>query len=136
MAAATQNQALNAQGFFYGNILDRSLGDIGNTVRAKRPARIPTVLTHSEETEIIVLLPEPHKLIALLMYITGLRAVEVCRLRINDIDFDTVRSGKGGRDGSGIRKAQTLFGHADVPGTQIYNHILGNAFAGVESPFG
>ena len=72
-----------------------------------------------------------------------LLAVEDCRLRIKDIDFDTVRSGKGGRDrttllrrGSGIRKSQTLFGHADVPGTQIYNHILGNAFAGVESLFG
>tara|TARA_Y100001968_G_scaffold306610_1_gene323586 strand:- start:468 stop:605 length:138 start_codon:yes stop_codon:yes gene_type:complete len=45
-------------------VLDRSLGDI---VRAKRPARIPTVPTHSDATQIIGLLPEPHKLVALLM---------------------------------------------------------------------
>lgn len=124
-------------------MLDRTLGDIGDTVLAKRPDHIPTVLTHNAATQIIVLLREPRKLIASLMYGSGLHVVESCRLRINDIDFDTVRSKKGGKDrttllcrGSGIRTAQTLFGHADVPGTQIYNHILGNAFAGVESPFG
>ena len=102
VAAATQNQALNALVFLYGKVLDHPLGDIGATVRAKRPARIPTVLTHSEATQIIGLLPEPHKLIASLMYGSGLRVVEACRLRIKDIDFDrqiiTVRSGKGDKD--------------------------------------
>lgn len=74
-------------------------------------------------------------------------SLEMGPAEVKDTDFDrqiiTVRSGKGGKDqttllrrGNGIRTAQTLFGHADVPGTQIYNHILGNAFAGVESPFG
>lgn len=102
VAAATQNQALNALVFLYGKVLDRPLGDIGDTVRAKRPARIPTVLTHGEATQIIALLQEPHKLIASLMYGSGLRVVEACRLRIKDIDFDrqiiTVRSGKGDKD--------------------------------------
>jgi len=60
------------------------------------------VLTHGEATQIIALLPEPHKLIASLMYGSGLRVVEACRLRIKDIDFDrqiiTVRSGKGEKD--------------------------------------
>ena len=64
VAAAKQNQALNALVFLYGKVLDHPLGDIGATVRAKRPARTPTVLTHSEATQIIGLLPEPHKLIA------------------------------------------------------------------------
>ena len=67
VAAATQNQALNALVFLYGKVLDRQLGDIGDTVRAKRPARIPTVLTHSEATLVIALLPEHHKPAASLM---------------------------------------------------------------------
>tara|TARA_B100002003_G_scaffold243304_1_gene267529 strand:- start:295 stop:867 length:573 start_codon:yes stop_codon:yes gene_type:complete len=102
VAPATQNQALNALVFLYAKVLDQPLGDTGDTVRAKHPARIPTVLTHGEATQIIALLPEPHKLIASLMYGSGLRVVEACRLRIKDIDFDrqiiTVRSGNGDKD--------------------------------------
>lgn len=112
VAAATQNQALNALVFLYGKVLDRPLGDIGDTVRAKRPARIPTVLTHGEATQIIALLPEPHKLIASLMYGSGLRVVEACRLRIKDIDFDrqiiTVRSGKGDKDRTTLLPASLI----------------------------
>ena len=109
VAAATQNQALNALVFLYAKVLDRPLGDIGDTIRAKRPARMPTVLTHTEATHIIGLLPEPHKLLSSLMYGSGLRVVEACRLRIKDIDFDrhiiTVRSGKGDKDRSTLLPA-------------------------------
>jgi integrase len=112
VTAATQNQALNALVFLYGKVLDRPLGDIGDTVRAKRPARIPTVLTHGEATQIIALLQEPHKLIASLMYGSGLRVVEACRLRIKDIDFDrqiiTVRSGKGDKDRTTLLPASLI----------------------------
>ncbi|WP_120993511.1 integron integrase [Stutzerimonas urumqiensis] len=102
VAAATQNLALNAIVFLYAKVLETPLGDIGATIRAKRPPRLPTVLTHAEATEIIQLLPSPYDLMASLMYGAGLRVVETARLRIKDIDFDrqviTVRDGKGGKD--------------------------------------
>lgn len=102
VAAATQNLALNAIVFLYAKVLETPLGDIGATIRAKRPPRLPTVLTHTEATEIIHRLPSPYDLMASLMYGAGLRVVETARLRIKDIDFDrqviTVRDGKGGKD--------------------------------------
>lgn len=102
VAAATQNQALNALVFLYGKVLDRPLGDIGTAIRAKRPPRLPTVLSHSEAVAIIRRLPQPQRVIAGLMYGSGLRLVEAARLRVKDIDFErsviTVRNGKGGKD--------------------------------------
>lgn len=102
VAAATQNQALNALVFLYAKVLDRPLGDIGGAVRAKRPRRLPTVLSHAEAVAIIRRLPHPYRLMAALMYGAGLRVTETARLRVKDIDFDhaviTVRNGKGGKD--------------------------------------
>jgi len=102
VAAATQNQALNALVFLYGQVLEQPLGDIGKVVRAKRPARLPTVLTHSEASAIIERLAEPYRLMASLMYGAGLRVTECARLRIKDLDFlrhtIVVRDGKGGKD--------------------------------------
>lgn len=102
VAAATQNLALNASVFLYTKVLEMPLGDIGETIRAKRPPRLPTVLTHAEATELIQRLPTPYALMASLMYGAGLRVVETARLRIKDVDFDrqviTVRDGRGGKD--------------------------------------
>lgn len=112
VAAATQNQALNALVFLYSKVLEQPLGDIGETIRARKSIRIPTVLTHEEAIRIIALLKEPYGLIASLMYGSGLRVVEACRLRLKDVDFDrqviTVYSGKGDKDRTTLLPASLI----------------------------
>jgi integron integrase len=102
VAAATQNQALNALVFLYKRVLDRPLGDIGEAVRAKRPRRLPAVLSHEQAMRIIGRLREPYHTLAGLMYGAGLRLTEAARLRVDDVNFElgtlTVRDGKGGKD--------------------------------------
>jgi integron integrase len=102
VAASTQNQALNALVFLYARVLEKPLGDIGSAVRAKRPPRLPVVLSHDEAMAIIGELESPYRLMASLMYGSGLRLVECARLRIKDLDFSrqliVVRDGKGGKD--------------------------------------
>ena len=102
VSASTQNLALNAQVFFYRETLGRSDLDIGSFVRAKRPRRLPTVLTHGEVTLLLQKLSGTQRLMAALMYGTGMRLMECSRLRVLDIDFGygqiTVRNAKGGKD--------------------------------------
>ena len=102
VAAATQNQALNALVFFYDKVLEQPLGNISGVVRAKRPKRLPVILTHAETQAVIRALGMPHSLIVSLLYGAGLRVTEAARLRVKDIDFAsqtiTVRDGKGGKD--------------------------------------
>lgn len=102
VAAATQNLALNALVFLYKQVLNRPLALIEGVTRAKKPPKLPTVFSHQEAMAVIEKLPNPHQLIASLMYGAGLRVSEACRLRIKDIDFNNhviiVRSGKGDKD--------------------------------------
>ncbi len=102
VSPATQNQALNALVFLYRHVLDRPLGDILGTVRAKRPERLPVILTRTEVRQLFAHLDGPHWLPACLLYGSGLRLMECIRLRVKDLDFDhraiTVRCGKGGKD--------------------------------------
>lgn len=101
VAASTQNQALNALVFLYARVLEQPLGEIGTAVRAKRPPRLPVVLSHDEAMAIVALLEPPHRLMASLMYGSGLRVVETTRLRVKDIDFFqlviTVRNEREGK---------------------------------------
>jgi len=98
----TQNQALNALVFLYKHVVGRPLGDILNAVRAKRPQRLPVVLSRDEVRDLFQHLDGPHWLPACLLYGSGLRLMECLRLRVKDLDFDhraiTVRCGKGGKD--------------------------------------
>jgi len=102
VAAATQNQALNALSFLYKRVLDREFGDLGAIVRAKKPRRLPVVLTRSEVIELLSRLDGVHRLAAGLMYGAGLRLMETIRLRAKDLDLErrelVIRNGKGGRD--------------------------------------
>ncbi len=102
MAAATQNQALNAICFLYRRVLDREVGDLGAMVRAKKPRRLPVVLARSEVIELLARLEGVHRLAAGLMYGAGLRLMEAVRLRAKDLDLErgelVVRNGKGDRD--------------------------------------
>jgi integron integrase len=102
VAASTQNQALAALLFLYRHVLGRSIGDLGDVVRARRPQRLPVVLTRDEVKAVLAHLDGDIVLIAGLLYGAGLRLGECLRLRVQDLDFAraeiTVRDGKGGKD--------------------------------------
>lgn len=103
VAASTQNQALNALVYFYREVLDQPVDDLlAGLPRAKRPARLPTVLTQDEVGRILSHLSDVYWLLGSLMYGSGLRLMESVRLRVKDLDFQNravvVRDGKGGRD--------------------------------------
>lgn len=102
VAAATQNQALNALVFMYRDVLDRPLGQFVGIVRAKRPQRLPVVLTPEEVGRILQALKGMYWLIGCLQYGSGLRLLESVRLRVKDLDFEhraiLVRDGKGAKD--------------------------------------
>ena len=102
VAAATQNQALNAIAFLYRRVLDREVGDLGSMARAKKRRYLPVVLTRSEVIDLLSRLEGVNSLAAGLMYGAGLRLMETVRLRIKDLDLErgelVVRNGKGGRD--------------------------------------
>ena len=103
VSASTQNVALNAIVFMYRHVIERPLDDsIQGIVRAKRPRKLPVVLSTQEISLLLQQLEGTHWLVACLLYGSGLRLVEALRLRIQDIDVDRlalfVRSGKGGKD--------------------------------------
>jgi len=102
VAASTQNQALCALVFLYRHVLQKELGEFGDIVRAKRPVRLPEVLTREEIKRLMTHMDGIYKLMAGLMYGAGLRLMETVRLRVKDVDFGynriTVRDGKGGKD--------------------------------------
>ena len=102
VAASTQNQALNALLFLYRAVLRQDLERPIDAIRAKRPQRLPTVLTPEETRTVIGFLSGIHQLMAKLLYGSGLRLMECLRLRVKDLDFSQrqilVRDGKGAKD--------------------------------------
>ena len=102
VSPSTQNQALSALLFLYKNVLEQQLDWLEDVVRAKRPRRLPVVLTHAEVTSLLAEIQGVNGLIARLLYGTGMRQMECLRLRIKDMDFHYrqihVRSGKGNKD--------------------------------------
>jgi integron integrase len=102
VAASTQNQALNALVFLYDQVLQKPFGEMDEFIRAKRPRRLPEVMTREEVETLLAEMDGVTGLMAGLMYGSGLRLMECVRLRVKDIDFAkneiTVRDGKGKKD--------------------------------------
>lgn len=103
VAAATQNQALSAILFLYREVLDLPLPWLDDVVRARKPARLPVVLTRKEVAALRAQIADPQiSLIVDLLYGGGLRVMEAVRLRIKDVELERgeilVRDGKGGKD--------------------------------------
>jgi integron integrase len=102
VAASTQNQALSALLFLYQQVLERKLDYIDKVERVKRPAKIPVVFTRDEARAVLARLKGDYRLMAHLLYGSGLRLLECLRLRVKDIDFGyrqiVVREAKGMRE--------------------------------------
>jgi integron integrase len=102
VSASTQNQALSAILFLYKEVLNKKVEWLDGVVRAKKRKRLPVVLKHDVVLQLLDQLQGTYKLLAYLIYGSGLRLMEAVRLRIKDVDLDygqiTVRSGKGDKD--------------------------------------
>jgi len=102
VSASTQNQALSALLFLYKEVLKQEIGWLQNVERAKKSARLPIVLTRDEVHKLFSHLRGTARLMAGLLYGSGLRLMECVRLRVKDVDFGyariTVRDTKSGRD--------------------------------------
>ena len=102
VSASTQNQALAALLFLYKQVLGIELPWLDDVVRAKKPQRLPVVLTVAEMQRLLARLEGSHGLMARMLYGTGMRLMECVRLRVKDVNFERheiiVRDGKGGKD--------------------------------------
>ena len=102
VSASTQNQALSALLFLYRHVIGREVGDLGEVIRARKPTRLPVVMTREEVKAVLANLTADKWLMASLMYGAGLRLMECLRLRVQDIDFSRheilVRDGRGAKD--------------------------------------
>ncbi|AYH44789.1 integron integrase [Azoarcus sp. DN11] len=103
VSAATQGQALSAILFLYREVLEQPLPWLDEVTRAKRPARLPSVMSREEVQRLIAAVDDPlMNLVVALLYGTGMRVLEALRLRVKDVDFGRgeilVREGKGNKD--------------------------------------
>ncbi|HZW25925.1 MAG TPA: integron integrase [Gallionella sp.] len=102
VSASTQNQALSALLFLYREVLGIVLPWMDTMVRAKKPQRLPVVLSRTEVDRVLERMEGTYGLMARLLYGTGMRLMECVRLRVKDVDFERreilVREGKGGKD--------------------------------------
>ena len=102
VSASTQNQALAALLFLYKQVLKQDLPWLGEVVRAKKPSRLPVVLSIQEVQQVLGHLEGEARLVTRLLYGAGLRLMEALRLRVKDVDFSRnellIRDGKGQKD--------------------------------------
>jgi integron integrase len=102
VSASTQNQAFSALLFLFRDVLGRELAGLNHVPRARLPERLPIVLTREEVAAVLRQMRGTPRLMCALMYGSGLRLLECCRLRVKDLDFSRqellIRDGKGQRD--------------------------------------
>lgn len=118
VSASTQNQALSALLFLYKHVLRIELPWLDDVVRAKRPERLPVVLTREETQRLLALLEGEVALVAGLLYGAGMRLMEAVRLRVKDVDF--ARREILVRDGKGMKDRVTLLPQAVVAPLQLH----------------
>jgi integron integrase len=140
VAASTQNQALSALLFLYKQVLKKEFAWLEGVERAKKPTRMPVVLTPEEVRKIFSHLQGDTQLMAGLLYGSGLRLMECVRLRVKDVDFGyasiTVRDGKGAKDRVTmlpVNLAQGLQTHLAKKKLQ-HEQDLGDGFGSVYLP--
>lgn len=141
VAASTQNQALAALLFLYKEVLGLELPWLHGIVRAKKPRRLPTVLSRAEVKAVLANLDGVSWLVASLLYGSGLRLSEALRLRVKDVDLAhpeiVVRDGKGGKDRVTVlpdNLVEPLRIHLARVKEQ-HEEALRQGYAGVELPF-
>lgn len=102
VSASTQTQALSALLFLYRHVLGTEMGWLDGLARARGPTRLPVVLTREQVDAVLAVLEGVPRLVAMLLYGSGLRLMEAHRLRVKDLEFDKgqvqVRRGKGRTD--------------------------------------
>jgi integron integrase len=142
VAASTQNQAFSALLFLYQQVLERKLDFIDNVQRVTRPAKLPVVFTPSEARAVLAHLKGDYRLMAELLYGSGLRLMECLRLRVKDIDFGynriSVRDGKGMRERVALLPQQVrrpLRAHLDRV-KELHRQDLARGGGKVYLPFG
>jgi integron integrase len=140
VSASTQNQALCALVFLYRHVLGQNLGWLDDVVRAKRPQRLPVVLTRPEVKALLGALEGVHWIMASLLYSAGLRLLECLRLRVKDIDFAScqilLREGMGHKGRRTMLPAavqEPLAAHLEHV-RQRHQHDLAHGFGRVYVP--
>ncbi len=141
VAASTQNQALQAILFLYREVLDRPIGQRLDYLYAKRPQRLPTVLTREEAQRTLAALEGTPKLVAQLLYGSGLRLLEALRLRVKDLDFAQHQIIV--RDGKGFKDRVTILPESLIPALQehlarvklLHENDLAEGFGSVYLPY-
>ena len=140
VASSTQNQALSALLFLYRHVLDDEFGWLDDIVRANRPKRLPTVLSHEEIKRVLTHLDGKPSLLVRLLYGSGMRGIEALRLRVKDLDLQrlqiTVYQAKGNKDRRTMLPKSLV---ADLK-TQLeqvriqHEYAMANGFGGVALP--
>ncbi|HSD52299.1 MAG TPA: integron integrase [Candidatus Methylomirabilis sp.] len=141
VSASTQNQALSALLFLYRHVLGRRIGELGDVVRARRPSRLPVVLTRHEVKTLLGQLTGDRWLMASLMYGAGLRLMECLRLRVQDVDLAAGQIVV--RDGKGFKDRVTMVPEAVKPPLQshlaavkkIHERDLADGYGRVQMPY-